>query len=195
MKILKKFGSILFSGLLFLTACNSNDNSSTTDTKDSTSTGDRMDNTRADSSSSILNTNKDEDFVTDVMKSNAKEIAWLHAGISKGTDKELKTNARMMLTDHMKMDKELRDYASGKNYKMPDIDTADVANNNKDRGKDWDKDWAEKMVTEHKKLVDKFTDNENDVKDAGLKGMITKSLPTLKSHLEKAQKLEDKLKK
>lgn len=98
-----------------------------------------------------------------------------------------------MLTDHEKMGREMKDFATGKNYKMPDIDTTNSVDINNMQGRDWDKAWADKMVDEHQKLVDKFERNFDMVQDQNLKNIITKNLPTIRSHLVKVKKLQGEL--
>jgi putative membrane protein len=206
MKSKTKIASLLFAGTIFFVACNNNgsstsSNDSTTAGGDSTTMNNNMSgsdtmnrNNNMSANANNNTSNKDENFVQDVIQSNAKEIAWLNAGIAKGTDKQLKSDAKMMLADHKKMDGELRAYATKKNISMPNIDTSDVANKNDKSGKDWDKDWADKMVDEHQKLVDKFQDKNNKLEDEELKGMVAKNLPTIVKHLEKAKQLQTKLK-
>jgi len=192
MKTIKIAGSLFLAGTLLFVACNNNRNNN--NKNDTTLTVKEKVNEAVDTVKSKVAEYREEDFVTDVIKSNAKEIAWLNAGIGKGTDKELKSNARSMLTDHQKMGKEMTGYANKKNYKMPDIDTTNAVDINNKSGRDWDKAWADKMVDEHQKLVDKFESSQNKVQDQELKSVITKSLPTLRSHLDMAKKLQGKLK-
>jgi len=202
MKTIKSISSFL-AGMLLMIACNNNGNKAY-NRNDTTSTVKEKINKAADTVKSKVNeaadsvnskatSYREEDFVTDVIKSNAKEIAWLNAGISKGTNKNLKSDARSMLTDHEKMGRKMKDYATGKNYKMPDIDTTNTVDINNMQGRDWDKAWVDKMVDEHQKLVDKFERNFDMVQDQNLKNLITKNLPTIRSHLVMVKKLQGEL--
>lgn len=140
---------------------------------------------------------RDEDFIEDAIEANAKEMAWLKQGIDLGTDAELKTHAQHMMTDHEQMDKDLKAYATKKNISLADVDmdSYDRINLDEKKGPDWDEEWADEIVDMHEKTIKKFERNQDKVADAELKDMITKALPTLRSHLEMATKLEDKLDK
>src|SRR5690606_16888927 len=135
-----------------------------------------------------------DNFVTDVIKENKKEIAWLNAGIKYGNSAELKSDARSMLKDHETMGKEMMDYANQKSYSVGEVDTVNVVDINDKSGKDWDRAWADKMVDAHQKLVDKFEDFQDKAQDAELKNKVTNTIPTLRAHLDMARQLKDKLK-
>jgi putative membrane protein len=178
----QKLNSVLLLILItmFFTSCN---NDGTGDT------------TRTDTTGNVRES-REEDFVTDVLDMNAKEIAWLNAGISKGTDAELKAEAKKMLTDHEKLRKELRDYAQKNNIMLTDMDTTNIIDINYKPGIDWDEEWADEVNDDHKRLVNRFERAERRIKeDAALKNIISSTLPVLESHRDAAKKLEDRLEK
>lgn len=171
-------------------SCN-NDGKGDHDMNDSTEVTDadmRLDNNNGMSE-------RDQDFVTDVLEENAKEMAWLRAGMNMGTDAQLKADAQHMMTDHEKMDKDMKAYAAKKNIDLSNLDTTVTVDLNESKGNDWDEEWADEMEDKHEALVKKFEKAENKVHDAELKTMITSTLPTLRSHLDMARKLDDKLEK
>ena len=51
------------------------------------------------------------------------------------------------------------------------------------------------VVDEHKKTVNNYEKMASDSKDDDIRAMATKLLPTLRTHLEIAVKIEDALKK
>lgn len=135
---------------------------------------------------------REERFVINTLEANAEEMAWLRAGIELGTDAELKTHAQHMMTDHEKMDTEMRAYATKKNLDLSDVDTEHKVDLGDRKGADWDEEWADEIADMHRKTIRKFERAENYAEDAELKGMVTNTLPTLRGHLEMADALEKK---
>jgi len=130
---------------------------------------------------------------------NAMELKVLQAGMDKGTSKELKAHAKMMIADHKKLGAKVKAYADKKSYSVPmdDNGKADDALSSIDKnsaGKDWDKAWADKMVDAHQNAISLFEKYATTVKDPELQNMITDALPTLRSHLEMVKNLQSSLK-
>ena len=143
--------------------------------------------------------NPDSSFVLSAGTQNEDEMKLLQAGIDKGTSAELKAHAKMMLADHKKMGQEVKAYAGKKKYATMSPSDSKAADELKDInthtvGKDWDKAWTDKLVDGHEKTVSLFEKSQNNVKDSVLNGMITKTLPTLHSHLTMVQGLQTSLK-
>lgn len=180
--------------LTVLSCGNSNNNTNNTDSSSVTTTAAPADTTNnMAANANNASSNKDADFVNDVVTSNAKEMAWLQAGIDNGS-KDVKNDAKMMMKDHKDLADKMKDYASKKNISLPaDQDySKDVDMGNK-KGKDWDKAWADKMVDEHQKTIDKFQKAQNDVTDPDLKTIVTNTLPTLQKHLDMCKQLQGKM--
>lgn len=145
-----------------------------------------------------FNRNPDSSFAVKATISNEKELKILDEGTVKGTDKELKTDAKKMIADHKKLRAELKTYASSKGYKLPDendVENNDIQtiNNNHQLGNDWDNAWTSQLVTDHKNDIDDFEKAENNVKDPALKKLISNTLPTLRKHLDMVNKLQNDL--
>lgn len=199
---IKNAGYLVIGSALMLSvySCHSNSSSSTTTTDSTaTTTTPAASPVSADSTAAAGNaaasTNKNQDFVTDVLKANAGEIQMLQAGIDKGTSKMLKDDAKKMLVDHKMLAKELTDYANKNNITLPAMDNnMDMGDMNSKTGKDWDAAWAGKMVDGHQQTITKFETSENEVTDPALKTLITNTLPTLHKHLDMVQKLQTSLK-
>jgi putative membrane protein len=188
---LKKLSYLLFAGTICLASCGNGDGNAD---GDDTTLGDRIE-AGVDSMQANMQGNPEQDFVKDAVEMNTKELAWLNAGIAMGTDKELKDHAKMMLADHEAMGQEVSAYASAKGLEMPTVDTAGEVNINEKKGRDWDRKWAEKMVDDHQKVINRFERAQENVNDAELKTMVTNTLPKLRHHLEMSEKLRDKLSK
>ena len=185
MKLKSKAVCLLMAGGLFMTSCGSGTNES--ETSDTTLAADSM---QADMAG-----NPEQDFIKDAVEMNTRELAWLDAGMKMGMDNEVKGHAKMMMADHEQMGTEVKDYAGKKGLEVPNVDTAGEVDINEKTGKDWDRKWAEKMVDDHQKVIKRFENAQNDVKDEELRTMITSTLPKLRSHLEMSEKLRDKLSK
>ncbi len=187
---------VVLAGALTLASCGNNSNTveSTTDTLASKvengmdKLGDKVD--------TMMNKKSaDEEFLSDAVEANTMELKALMMGQQKG-GKDVKMHAGHMITDHKKLGADVKDYIAKKNIKIDEVDTTKMDNDLGDKtGMDFDKAWADKMVSDHEKVIKMFEDAQNDVKDADLKNMITAALPKLKSHLEMSKQLQDKLNK
>jgi len=137
---------------------------------------------------------QDENFVKDVIHANAKELHLLELAAKKGTAKDVRDAAKKMQPDHEKLGEAFHNYAAGIGV-VVDADSTDMQDKMDDDkvGADWDRNWVDKMVDGHQKMVNKF--EEHNVNDPELKKMVTESLPTLRSHLDMARAIQDKMKK
>lgn len=194
---------------LIFTVCSCGNNSTTSSTTTDSTT---MSNTVVDSNKTAIltdstanskmnnapaasNVDKNTEFVNDVTKANNGEIQMLQSGIDNGTNKMLKDNAKKMIADHKSLAKKMSDYAAKNNITVADADgMPDMSSLNGKTGNDWDKAWVDMMVEGHQKTIDRFNKGENEVTDPELKGMITKTLPTLHKHLDMVTALQNKMK-
>jgi putative membrane protein len=184
MKLIQIIG---VSAAFAMVACGSNNSAGTTDTTAATS---------ADTTTKVApSTAAEQDFINYAVPANTKEIIWLKAGIKEGHNKELRSDAKMMLKDHKQLDSTVSAYLdSHKSFAVPTVDTANAVNINDKKGADWDKAWADKMVDDHSGLLDKLQKSQSDVKDTALLAIITSVIPVVQSHLAMAKDLKAKLK-
>jgi putative membrane protein len=174
-----QFNFVLIAGMLAFASCNNDDT-------DPTGIGSTADGRET----------MEEDFVTDVLDMNAKEIAWLNAGISKGVDNELKSEAKKMLSDHEALRSELKEYAQKNHIELPNTDTSGIVDITDRPGADWDEEWADEVGDNYQRLVNRFERANRRLKDdTALKDIIAKTLPVLQSHWDVSKKLEDRLNK
>lgn len=197
---------LLVAGLLSVTACNDAQQNRAEDMADSAAA--KVDNMAQDVKEGVqnatenvkdaLNGNADSNFVVDATEINMAELKVLQAGINSGTNKDLKSHAKMMLADHKKLGDGVNAYAAKKGYRLPADDNGkgkdaiDKLNNEK-KGADWDKAWVDHMVSAHEDAISRFEKGQNNVKDEELKTMITNALPTLRSHLDMMKQMQDKM--
>ena len=207
MKKTTLFYTLMLAGVVSLSACgSSNSSSSSTDSSSTTMAkvdtavnhaGQSVENATGNVKEAVMG-NPDSNFVVKAAIDNAMELKVLQAGVDKGTNKDLKSHAKMMITDHKKLGAKVKAYADKKGYVLPADDNgkADDALASIDKnsaGADWDKAWVNKVTDAHKDAVSLFEQNENDTKDPELKSLITDALPTLRNHLDMMKGMQDKM--
>ena len=123
----------------------------------------------------------------------------------KGTAAAVKAFGRQMVTEHTAMLKD--DHAlHAKLNAAPDTaadDVRDMFNHVRDAvkdftdkkaGADWDKDYMDKMIDDHQKVLDKLQDAAKNTTDADVRAALTKATGKVQEHLTKAQSIKANLK-
>ena len=198
------------SAATLLVACKPKDNG-TTDT--STAAGavatgsDSANRTKTDSSAATANMNAsngwtDAQILAFATAANKGEIAEGKLAETKATNAKVKAFARQMVADHTKMLAEGTAFAK-KNKITPDSTKSDVTDLTKDahnelqdlttkpKGADWDKNFVDKEIDGHKKVLDKLQDAKKATTNPELGEMLTKATAKVQEHLQKAQALKD----
>lgn len=133
---------------------------------------------------------KDKDFIQTAAKGGMMEVEMGKAGQKQAKSADVKKFATQMVTDHTKANNQLKALAKKKGVTLeaeaPKPDKMDDAT--------FDKDYMDHMVKDHEKTVSDFEAEAKDGSDADVKAWATKTLPTLKKHLEKAKEVQGKLK-
>jgi putative membrane protein len=137
---------------------------------------------------------EEKDFVEEVVEDNNYEIALIEMALSKATDAELKMHASHMLADHKNTDSIFRDYAKRNSVSLKGTGAPAKVKISKDPGRDWDGEWAEEMVQKHRKIIGMFEQALTFTKEPELRDIINKTLPVLRSHLDMATELKNRLK-
>lgn len=108
--------------------------------------------------------------------------------------KAVKEYGSMMVKDHTKAGEELKKLAGEKNITLPAAVSDDMRNHindlSKKSGKDFDKDYMDMMVSDHKDVIDAFESTAKNSKDSAFKNFAVKTLPTLYKHLGAAKAIE-----
>ncbi len=140
----------------------------------------------------------DTTFVNAAAVGGMAEVSLGQMASSKATNPDVKAFGDRMVTDHTRLNDELKQLAQSKGVTLPaDVDQAskDAADKlSKASGKDFDKSYIGDMVKDHEKDVKEFEKQSKDAKDPDLKAWVTKSLPTLQDHLKMAKEAKAKLK-
>jgi len=140
----------------------------------------------------------DAKFVTTAANDGMAEVAVGKIAQDKAVSRRVKSFATMMVTDHTKAGDDLAALAKTKNITLPATPDADAQKKaddlSKKTGKDFDKAYVDAMVAGHEGAVKLFTDASQNCKDADLKDFATKTLPTLKMHLDSIKAIKKSMK-
>ena len=121
---------------------------------------------------------------------------------TKATNAKVKAFAREMVTDHRAMLADGKTMAT-KLKATPDTvaDNAhDIMGHGRDElkdltdkaaGADWDKDYIDKMIDDHQKVLDKLQDASKNTTNAELRASLEKATGKVQQHLTKAQDIKN----
>jgi len=140
----------------------------------------------------------DYKFLREAIEGGQAEVQLGQLAKEKAVDPSVKSFGDRMVTDHSKANDELKSIASQKGATIPATlshsERSSLDRLQKATGKDFDKDYVDAMVKDHKKDVKDFEDASKDLKDPDLKAFASKTLPTLQEHLRMAQDLQNTVK-
>jgi putative membrane protein len=140
---------------------------------------------------------EDADWAVDVANAGMTEVELSKVAQTKATDPRLKSFADMMVNDHTQANDKLKQIAAAKNIALPADLSKDSQKklddlNKKQTGKDFDKEYRDDMLSDHKKAVDKFQKGSTDLKDADLKNFASQTLPKLQMHQDSIKAIAGK---
>ena len=203
---MKKLNAIVIAAIAAcsLQACHSakNDSKAAADSVNETHAM-TTDSSKMDTSSSAMasmTVDKDDaQFATKAASGGMAEVELGKIAQKNGSSQKVKDFGTMMVTDHSKANEELMALAKSKNITLPAAPGADEQKNiddlSKKTGTDFDKAYASAMGKDHKTDISLFEGASKNAKDPDLKAFATKTLPTLKMHLQAAQAAEAAVKK
>lgn len=133
----------------------------------------------------------DQKFVTEAASGSLFEIEAGKLAVQKASKPEVKEFGQTMIDDHSKASQELKTLAASKNIQLPEQMSQkhrqDLEKLSKYSGADFDKNYMEMMVKDHKKDVSEFRKQANDGKDPDLRAWASKKVAALEEHLTMAQ--------
>jgi putative membrane protein len=138
-------------------------------------------------------------FVEQAGTSGLAEVEMGEIGAQKATNGQVKAFAKQIVADHKKANEELVTAIKGKGLQVPSSRTsmhkATVEKfQQQDAGKNFDRDFMEQMIEDHKAEVELFEAAADDEKlDLDLRSYAKRILPTLRDHLKQAQTIQSKL--
>jgi putative membrane protein len=138
------------------------------------------------------------EFIEKAGAGGLAEVDMGELGAKKATNGQVKSFAKRMVTDHTKANEELLVAAKGKGEVPSSRDPMHKAMMEKFReqeaGKEFDRDYMEQMVKDHKEDIELFETAADDPKlDAELRAYAKTTLSTLRDHLKQAQTIQGKL--
>lgn len=135
----------------------------------------------------------DHEFLEDAAKSGMEEVSISRVAVDRSANPQVKEFAQMMVSDHTGANTKVIALASAKGVTLP-ADKTDVEKWQKRDAKDFDQEYVDKMVSDHKRVVDLFEKEAKKGEDAELRAFAQTTLPTLLAHLDKAKELKKTVK-
>ena len=136
-------------------------------------------------------------FMNDAAPGGMAEVELGKMAASKAQNAEIKAFGQKMIEDHSKAGEELKQLAAQKKVMLPpDVLPAHkqlMEKLSKLSGADFDKEYVAAMVEAHEKDVAAFENVSKTAADADVKAFATKTLPTLKMHLEMIKAMAGKM--
>lgn len=203
----KSVAPLCLAALLTLGACNSNSesgtNSDSTTNSTTATTTDTSVNNNASSDTGALSANTsnapDGDFMLEAASGGLMEVELGKYASTNAASSRVKEFGRMMVTDHTKANTKLKAIAGKKNVTLPTAPTGPHQTHISDltakKGADFDKDYVDMMVEDHKEDVSKFQDEAKNGKDPEVKAFASTTLPVLQKHLKSIQAIQAGMKK
>ena len=139
----------------------------------------------------------DSDFVKAAASGGMIEVQLGKTAQQKATSSHVKEFGRRMQTDHSKANDQLKKVAAKKNVKLPtelegkQKSTMDKLT--KLKGDEFDREYMNTMVDDHKEDIEKFEQEADKGKDPDLKKFAKDHLPILKKHLALAQQTQKQI--
>ena len=125
------------------------------------------------------------------------EVKLGQLALEKASSEDVKKFAQQMIDDHTKANDELKALAQSKSIELPQ----DIGKHQKDydklaklSGAEFDKEYIDGMVKDHKEVVALFEKEANKGDDPDTKAWAAKTLPTLQGHLTHAQEMQKAMK-
>jgi putative membrane protein len=135
--------------------------------------------------------NPDQTFVTKAAQGGAAEVKLGQLAASKGKNQKVKDFGQKMVDDHSKAGDELKGIAQKNGATVPgDITAKDNSLVNRLSGlsgDDFDKAYMSAMVKDHETDIAEFQREADKGGDADIKAFASKTLPTLRDHLQMAK--------
>jgi len=139
-------------------------------------------------------------FIKEAHEAGMTEVKVATVAQGKSQNQRVLNFAKMMITDHSTMDKEIVKLADAKYVNLkaatdtlnPDHQMM-ITNMAKLSGPAFDKAYMKMMIEDHSKVIDKFKDVTNNT-NLAVNKLATKNLPKLFAHLDSAKAINASLK-
>jgi putative membrane protein len=140
----------------------------------------------------------EERFMKEAASGGLMEVELGKVAAEKGSHQRVKEFGKRMQADHSKANAQLKKIASSKGVELPTEASGEHKSTmdklTKLSGAEFDREYMEAMVDDHKEDIEKFQTQADKGKDPEVKKFASESLPILKKHLELAQSTEKQIK-
>lgn len=140
----------------------------------------------------------DSEYLVFAASMDMKEIELGKLAQTKSANADVKAYAKMLEEMHTKALADLKTTAAAKNISipeaMPEKGQETYADLNDKTGADFDKAYINKMIDGHEKAISEMEEASEKAADADIRTWAANMLPTLRTHLDKAKAIKDKLK-
>jgi putative membrane protein len=140
----------------------------------------------------------EERFMKEAASGGLMEVELGKVAAEKGSHQRVKEFGKRMQADHSKANAQLKKIASSKGVELPTEPSGEHKSTmdklTKLSGAEFDREYMEAMVDDHKEDIEKFQIQADKGKDPELKKFASETLPILKKHLELAQSTEKQIK-
>jgi putative membrane protein len=140
----------------------------------------------------------EERFMKEAASGGLMEVELGKIAAEKGTHQRVKEFGKRMQADHSKANAQLKKIASSKGVELPTEPSGEHKSTmdklTKLSGAEFDREYMEAMVDDHKEDIEKFQTQADKGKDPDLQKFASENLPILKKHLELAQSTEKQIK-
>ena len=144
------------------------------------------------------NIEDDTKWATNAAEGGMLEVQLGNLAQTNAASPKVKELGKMMVDDHSKANEELKALAARKNITLPAAlgegkqkDYDDLAAK---KGADFDKAYADYMVSDHKEDIDAYQKEADKGKDPDMKAFAAGKVPTLQHHLQMAEATKDAVK-
>src|SRR5262245_54804450 len=134
----------------------------------------------------------DHKFLEAAAKGGHAAVELSKMAVEKASDPKVKEFAQRMVDDHTKINNDLEALAKQKGVSLPTTYAKDPAETrlSKMSGAAFAKAYMHDMVTDHEKMIAAFEGETKSGQDNDVKDFASKQLPTLRTHLEEAKKIQ-----
>jgi len=181
------FNLLLAASLFATAACDNNK------TNDSTEQAEEMNEDKLSNS-----VEDDAEFAVEAANGGMMGVKMGELAQMNGSSADVKEFGKLMVDDHGQANEELKSLAAQKNIMLPTTLGNDMQQKYdemaKKTGKEFDKEYVDMMVKDHKKDIDAFKEEANEGKDVDMKAFAAKTLPTLEMHMQRIQAIQGSMK-
>jgi putative membrane protein len=141
---------------------------------------------------------EDADFAVEAADLGLMEVQLSTTALTKASSPQVKQFAQMMVDEHTKANNELKALAQQKSITLPTTvgneNQRKLENFNDKTGADFDKEYMDQMVKDHKEAIDEFEDQAEEGNDPEIKSWASSKLTALRQHLQEAERIQEAVK-